>query len=108
MAIFEVDDENFEAVMDEEFNKGNTVVLKFGSDFCEACSALEMELEQLVDMNDKVSIVAVNTDDSPEIAEAYDVYQLPTMIIFNGKDNIIHEASGVVLSEDINEIITTN
>ncbi|WP_373004238.1 thioredoxin family protein [Sulfurimonas sp.] len=105
MAIFEVEAEDYQAIMDQEFSKGNTVILKFGSEFCEACSALEMELEQLDDMNDNVSILQIDTDQSPEIAEVYDVYQLPTMLIFKNRDYIIHEHEGVMLSEDIQKII---
>ncbi|EHP30876.1 hypothetical protein SMGD1_2353 [Sulfurimonas gotlandica GD1] len=105
MRIFEVDEENFHVVMDGEFSRGQIVILKFGSEFCEACSALDMELEQLSSKNDKISIVAVNTDQSPEIAEEYDVYQLPTMIIYKNKETILHDAEGVILSEDIQKII---
>lgn len=105
MAILEVDEENYQIIMNQEFSRGNTIILKFGSEFCEACSALEMELEQLDSMNDNLSILEIDTDQSPEIAEIYDVYQLPTMLIFKGRDNIIHEHEGVMLSEDIQKII---
>jgi len=105
MAQFEVDEENFQAAMDGEFSKGRIVILKFGSEFCEPCSALEMELEQLEDMIENISILSIDCDQSPEIAEAYDVYQLPTMIIFENKDKILHEGEGVILSEDIQKII---
>lgn len=105
MAQFNVDEESFQVVMDGELGKGKIVIVKFGSEFCEACSALEMELDQLEDINNNVSILLVDCDESPEIAEAYDVYQLPTMIIFDKKDNILYEAEGVVLSEDIQKII---
>ncbi|WP_373035966.1 thioredoxin family protein [Sulfurimonas sp.] len=105
MAQFNVDEESFQVVMDGELGKGKIVIVKFGSEFCEACSALEMELDQLEDINNNVSILLVDCDESPEIAEAYDVYQLPTMIIFENKDNILYEAEGVVLSEDIQKII---
>jgi len=107
MAIFEVDDDNFEEIMDREFEKGNIIILKFGSVFCEPCSALEMELEQIDETkgNENISIVYVDTDESPEIAESFDVYQLPTMIIFKDKENIIYENEGVLLYEDIQKIL---
>ena len=64
-----------------------------------------MELEQLEDMIENISIISVDCNQSPEIAEAYDIYQLPTMIIFENKDKILHEREGVILSEDIKRII---
>jgi len=105
MAQYEVDDENYQAVIEAELSKGKIVILKFGSDFCEACSALDMELEQVENMNDNISIILVNCDEFPEIAEAYDIYQLPTMIIYENKDTILFETEGVMLSEDIQKII---
>lgn len=105
MTQFEVDEEDFQAVIDKEFSKGKVVILKFGSEFCEACSALEMELEQLEDIIENISIISVDCNHSPEIAEAYDIYQLPTIIIFENKDKILHESEGIILSEDIKKII---
>lgn len=105
MAQFEVDEEDFQVILDKEFSKGKIVILKFGSEFCEACSALEMELEQLEDIIENISIISVDCNQSPEIAEAYDIYQLPTMIIFENKESILHEGEGVILSEDIKKII---
>ena len=108
MAIFEVDSDNFKEIMQREFEKEQIVILKFGSTFCEACSALEMELEQLSDSNDRVSILYIDCDESANIAEEYDVYQLPTMIIYKNANSIIHDDSGVVLCEDIQKIIDSS
>jgi len=108
MARFEVDEDNFQEVMDEEFSKDKIVVLKFGSGFCEACSALDMELEQLEDMSKNVSILSVDCDQCPDLAQAYNVYTLPTMIIFKNNNNILHEADGVVLADDIKKIIDSS
>ena len=67
---------------------------------------IQILVERLDDMNDKVSILEIDTDQSPEVAEVYDVYQLPTMLIFkDNNNNIIHEHEGVMLSEDIQKII---
>jgi thioredoxin 1 len=105
MAQYEVDDTNYKAVIQAELDKEKIVILKFGSDFCEACSALDMELEQLEEMNDNLSIILINCDEYPEIAEAYDIYKLPTMIIFENKNSILYEAEGVVLCEDIQKVL---
>ncbi|WP_324170732.1 thioredoxin family protein [Sulfurimonas sp.] len=108
MAIFEVDDNNFQDTLDAEFKKNNIVILKFGSDFCDACMALDTELEQVDEEDLNISIIAVNTDDYPEIAEAYDVYQLPTMIIFKNINYTIYDSQGVVLSDDILQIVKSS
>ncbi|MBL0708913.1 MAG: thioredoxin family protein [Sulfurimonas sp.] len=105
MAIFEVDDENFQDILDAEFKKNNIVILKFGSDFCDACMALDTELEQVDEEGLNISIILVNTDEFFEIAEVYNIYKLPTMIIFQNKTNILYKKEGIILSDDILEII---
>ena len=105
MAIFEVDEENYNQVMSEEFSKGKVVLLKFGSEFCDECSALDMELDLLDGIVENLSIISIDCNQALEIAEEYDIYQLPTMFIYKDIDNIIYKSEGVTLAEDIKEII---
>ncbi len=105
MAFLEVDEDNFEQVLTEEFDKKQIVILKFGSEFCDPCHALECELEDVDDEFEDVSVLMIDTDESPELAEQYDVYQLPTMVIYRNRANILYHGEGVMLSQDINEII---
>nr|WP_321265927.1 thioredoxin family protein [uncultured Sulfurimonas sp.] len=108
MAIFKANSENFRQIIDEEFAKKQIVVLKFGSVFCEACSALEMELDQLNHLNKKVSIIYIDCDESSDLAEEYNIYQLPTMIIYKDANSIIYDEAGVILCEDIQKIIDSS
>ncbi len=105
MAFLEVDEENFEQVLTEEFDKKQIVILKFGSQFCDPCHALECELEEVDDEFEDVSVLMIDTDESPELAEQYDVYQLPTMVIYKNRSNVFYHGEGVILAQDINEII---
>jgi len=105
MAILEVDEENFQQEMKNAFEKKNIVILKFGSEYCESCHALECELEEIDEELDNVSILAIDTDESPEIAEIYNVYALPTMVIYKDSETIIYNKSGVILAQDIEEVI---
>ena len=105
MAFIEVDEDNFEQVLREEFDKKQIVILKFGSEFCGPCRALECELEDVDDEFEDVSVLMIDTDKSPELAEQYEVYQLPTMVIYKSRTHILYNREGVILSQDINEII---
>jgi len=105
MAFIEVDEDNFEQVLTEEFDKKQIVILKFGSEFCDPCHALECELEEVDDAFGDVSVLMINTDESPELAEQYEVYQLPTMVIYKNRSHILYNREGVILSRDINKII---
>jgi len=105
MAIIEVDEESFKQEMDDAFAKQNVVILKFGSEYCESCHALECELEDIDEESDNVSIFAIDTDESGEIAAQYNVYTLPTMVIYKDRESIIYNESGVILAQDIEQVI---
>ena len=105
MAFIEVDEDNFEQVLTEEFDKKQIVILKFGSEFCDPCHALDCELEDVDDEFKDVSVLMIDTDESPDLAEQYEVYQLPTMVIYKTRTHILYHKEGVILAQDINEII---
>jgi thioredoxin 1 len=107
MAIIEVDEENFQQMLDEAFKQKEPVIIKFGSEYCEPCHALESELEELDEESENISIIMVDTDESPELAEKYDVFALPTMVIYDINQQIIYNKEGIILAEDIRKIINS-
>ena len=106
MAFIEVDKSDFQQVIAEEFAKKQIVVLKFGSEFCDACHALESELEDLEEENENVSLLLIDCHECQDLAEQYNVHRLPTMVIYKDADSILYQGEGVVLSQDIEEIIS--
>lgn len=105
MAIIEVDETNFNAVKEEELSKGNIIIVKFGSEYCDQCHALGFELDELAERNDNISILIVDCEESSSIAEHFDIYRLPTMIIYKDADTMLYRGEGVLLYQDIEEII---
>jgi len=106
MAIFEVEELEFNELMAQEFEKNQVVILKFGSEFCDSCHALEGELEDLEEENENVSILIIDCNECPDLAEKYNVRKLPTMYIYKDADTILFKAEGVVLAQDIEELIS--
>jgi len=107
MAIIEVDEENFYQTLESAFDKKKMVILKFGSEYCEPCHALEMELEELDEELENLSILLIDIDESPELAQKYNIFSLPTMIIHDHSQTIIHQQEGIILAEDIINIINS-
>ena len=106
MAIFEdVDISNFDKIRNEEFGKNNIVILKFGAEMCDACYALEGELEDLEEENENISVLIIDCNESADLAEAYDIARVPTMIIFKDKNTPIYRCEDVMLSQDIQKLI---
>ena len=92
-------------ILSKEFDKKQIVILKFGSEYCDPCHALECELEDVDDEFEDVSVLMIDTDESPSLAEQFDVFSLPTMIIYKSRDYLLYHGEGVVLAQDINEFI---
>ena len=105
MALTEVDENSIETILNAAFEKGETVILKFGSEWCEPCHALEGELEEIDEEHEDVSVLMVDTDESQELAAQYSIRQLPTMLIFRKRDELIYRGEGVLLASDIMEIV---
>ena len=107
MAFIEVDETNIATTLDETFTKGQYVILKFGSEWCEPCHALEGELEDVDDDNEHISVLMIDCDESQELAAQYSIRQLPTMLIYNPRREMVYRGEGVLLASDIEEIINT-
>ena len=107
MAYIEVDDSDFNEKLNEEFAKGQIVILKFYTEFCDACMALDMELEDVDEENENVSVIEVDCAECEYTAEKYGVLQVPTMVIMKDKDTTLFHKEGIVLSQDIEEIINS-
>jgi len=105
MATIEVNEDNFQIEIESAFKKKDIVIVKFGSEYCDPCHALECELEDLDEEVENVTILMVDTDESPLLAEQFDIYQLPTMVIYRDIDNIIGTIEGVMMASDIEELI---
>ena len=105
MAFIEVNEESFKEVLNQEFEKKQRVILKFGSEYCEPCHALECELEEVDDEFEDVSVLMIDTDESPSLVEEFDIFSLPTMIIYKSRDELLYRGEGVVLAPDISELI---
>jgi thioredoxin 1 len=104
MAIFEVDESDFDEIRSQELDKEKFIVLKFGSEFCDACQALDFELEELEEV-ENISILELESGDSEELFESFGIQRVPTLIIYNPKEEMILRHEGVMLYQDILEII---
>ncbi len=105
MAFIEVDEINFEEVISKEFEKGQIVILKFGSELCDACIAQDFELEEMDDNHENISVLEIDCVDSEDLAQRYAVTQVPTIVIYENENSVIWQKEGVILAQDIEKII---
>ena len=107
MALIEVDEIDFQEVLKEEFRKGQIVILKFGSEYCDACMALGFELEEIENAHENVTILEIDCGESEDLAQKYGVTQVPTMVIYENENSTLWHQEGVVLAQDIEKIINS-
>lgn len=75
----------------EEFNKliaEGVVVVDFFATWCGPCKMLAPVLEEVSQQKESVRIIKVDVDAAPEIAAAYDVMSIPTLIKTIGGDAV--------------------
>ena len=97
MAIKHANAENFDSLVLE--SKG-TVLVDFWADWCDPCRMLAPVLDSVAD---EIEIVKVNVDDLPQLAVAFQVVSIPTIIVFkDGKP--VNKSIGVVDRETLLEL----
>ena len=80
MAATLVSEQTFD---DEVLKASQPVLVDFYAEWCGPCKAMAPALEQVAgEMEGKLKVVKVDVDQSPSIAEKYQVRAMPTLMIF--------------------------
>ena len=80
MAVIHVNKDNFEQLK----NGDQTVLIDFYADWCGPCRMVAPVVEEIAKENASVVVGKINVDDDPELAQAYGVMSIPTLIVLKG------------------------
>ena len=76
----EINDASFEQ---EVINSQNVTIVDFWAPWCGPCRKLGPVLDEVAsEMNEKIKVVKMNTDENIETAKSYSISGLPTILVF--------------------------
>jgi thioredoxin 1 len=103
MAEIILTSENFE---NEVLKSDKNVLVDFWASWCGPCKMLAPTIEAIAEEYDSFKVGKVNVDDEPDLAQAYGISSIPTLILFKdgkaadmmvglrSKDEIVKWAEG--------------
>ena len=91
MAVIDITSENFEELV---LKNEKTVLLDFSAVWCGPCQMIAPVIHEIAEENPQYLVGKINVDDEPELAAAYDVMTIPTLVVLkDGKT--VNQVSGV-------------
>lgn len=82
MAVLKVTKDNYFDVK----NSDKTVLLDFYADWCGPCRMVGPIVEEIAQENPQFLICKINVDEEPELASAFSVMSIPTLVVMkNGE-----------------------
>ena len=78
---------------DEMSKNEKPLLLDFYANWCGPCKILSPRIDEIAEERDDIVVGKVNVDAEPELAEQFNVFSIPTLVIMKDGE-IIHQSSG--------------
>ena len=77
------------------------IVIKMSAPWCGPCQQLKPIFDDVIAELTGINVVEINVDDKPDVASAYKVRSVPTIIITDEHDNVLATKSGMMTKEQL-------
>ena len=98
--VHEVTMENFETVVDTNA----VVILDFCASWCQPCKVFAPIFKGIAELNPDVFFGAVNTEVATELAQAFQIRSIPTLMAFKNGE-LVFEQSGMLPAEQFEALL---
>ncbi|MBQ0797037.1 thioredoxin [Zhongshania sp.] len=100
--IKKLEEQNFSEAIS---NTSGAVLVDFWAEWCGPCKMMNPVLENLAgELDGAVAIAKLNVDDSPEIAQRYNVRGIPTLLLFNNGE-LVAQRTGAASQQQVKAFI---
>ena len=101
MSVIEANKDNFEK---EVLKSEKKVLVDFNAEWCGPCKMLKPIVDEIAESNDNIKVVSVNIEDEDELAEEYNIFSIPCLVVID-KGKEIKRSVGLISKEDIESLI---
>ena len=101
MATVELNRDNFESTV----NGNPMVIVDFWAPWCGPCKGFAPVYEKASDAHPDVVFAKVNTDEQQELAGAFGIRSIPTLLVFRDKV-ILFQQAGALPGNALEQVIT--
>ena len=77
MSLLHIHKENFDVLK----NDSKPLLIDFYAEWCGPCRMVAPIIEEIANERDDVLVGKVNVDEEPELAAAFGVYSIPTLVV---------------------------
>jgi thioredoxin 1 len=102
MGVSVISDEQFTS---EVLEHGSTVLVYFWADWCGPCKLVSPSIDWIAqNYTDRLKVVKMSVDASPEAVKAYSVEGVPAIRIFRS-GQLLHSSEGAITKSKLTEVV---